>query len=373
MLDHTGSAAKFSLGQARAIVHDLFAPKLAIFWADFLISSTLGGLCFVLTRRVFAPFSLPGILTFIVSGLCYYRSVLFIHELIHLRDKRFRMFSISWNLMCGIPFLTPTFMYYTHVDHHMRKHFGTHDDGEYMPLGAQSPSHILVYLCQPFVLPAIAVVRFLILTPLCWVSPRIRKFVHRHASSMVMDPSYIRPLPTRETLRIIRVQEALCFAWCAGVATVLITGLVPIGFLITAYCLSVFILMINAIRTLGAHRYTNTGGEMTFLDQLLDSINYPNHPILSSLWAPLGLRFHALHHVFPSMPYHNLDEAHHRLMAQLPADSPYRQTVSSSLTSSIVQLWHTSRAAAKAARRAEQRRRVGTRRLNGAQELTGAH
>jgi fatty acid desaturase len=373
MLDHTGAVAKFSLGQARGICHDLFTPKLAVYWTDFIVSSLLGGLCFVLTRRVFEPFSLPGILTFIISGLCYYRSVLFIHELIHLRDKRFRMFSISWNLMCGIPLLTPTFMYYTHVDHHMRKHFGTHDDGEYMPLGTQSPWHILRYLCQPFVLPVLAVVRFLILTPLCWVSPRIRKFVHRHASSMVMDPSYIRPLPTRETIWIIRVQETLCFLWCAGVATVISLGIVPFGFLPTAYCLSVFILMINAVRTLGAHRYTNTGGEMTFLDQLLDSVNYPNRPWLSALWAPLGLRFHALHHVFPSMPYHNLDEAHQRLMAQLPADSQYRQTVSPSLTSSLVQLWHTSRAAAKAARRAEQRRRVGARRLNGAQELTGAH
>ncbi len=374
MLDHTGSAAKFSLGLARGIVHDLFTPKLVVYWTDFLLSSTLGGLCFVLVRRVFEPFSLPSLLAFIVCGLCYYRAVLFIHELIHLRDKRFRTFNISWNLMCGIPFLTPTFMYYTHVDHHMRKHFGTHGDGEYLPLGAQSPWHILIYLCQPFVLPVIAVVRFLILTPLCWGSPRIRKFVHRHASSMVMDPSYIRPLPTRETLRIIRLQEALCFAWCAGVATVLIAGIVPIGFLITAYCLSVFILMLNAVRTLGAHRYTNTGGEMTFLDQLLDSVNYPNHRLLSALWAPLGLRFHALHHVFPSMPYHNLDEAHRRLMSELPADSPYRQTVSPSLTSSIVQLWRTSRAAAKAVRRAQQRQRVRTRSLGGAgQELTGAH
>ena len=209
MLDHTGSAAKFSLGQARGIVHDLFTPKLVVYWTDLLLSSMLGGLCFVLTRRVFEPFSLPSILAFIVCGLCY--------------------------------------------------------------------------------------------------------------------------------------------------------------------CLSVFILMLNAIRTLGAHRYTNTGGEMTFLDQLLDSVNYPNHRLLSALWAPLGLRFHALHHVFPSMPYHNLDEAHRRLMAELPADSPYRQTVSPSLTASIVQLWRTSRAAAKAVRRAQQRQRVRTRSLGGAgQELTGA-
>ena len=81
----------------------------------------------------------------------------------------------------------------------------------------------------------IAVVRFLILAPISWVSPTFRDFVHRRASSMVMDPTYIRPLPTRKVLRIFRLQEALCFLWAAGVATLLIAGTIPIGFLITAY------------------------------------------------------------------------------------------------------------------------------------------
>lgn len=94
-----------------------------------------------------------------------------------------------------------------------------------------------------------------------------------------------------------------------------------------------------------AHHYTNDGGELTFVDQLLDSVNYPNHPLFSELWAPVGLRFHALHHLFPSLPYHNLAKAHRLLMAHLPPDSPYRQTESPSLTASLLQLWQTSRAA----------------------------
>jgi fatty acid desaturase len=162
---------------------------------------------------------------------------------------------------------------------------------------------------------------------------------------MVIDPSYIRPLPTRQKLRIIRLQEVLCFLWASGVAAALITGTVPLGFLLTAYLMSVCILFLNALRTLGAHHYTNAGEEMTFLDQLLDSINYPRHPLLTALWAPVGLRFHALHHLFPSLPYHNLAKAHRLLLAHLPADSPYRQTESPGLTVSLLQLWQTSRAA----------------------------
>jgi fatty acid desaturase len=161
-------------------------------------------------------------------------------------------------------------------------------------------------------------------------------------------------------LRIYRLQEALCFSWCAGAAVALATGRVPISFLLTIYLLAVFVLALNNIRTLGAHRYTNPGGEMTFFEQMLDSVNYPNRPLLTALMMPVGLRYHGLHHVFPSLPYHNLDRAHHRLMAELPADSPYRLTVSPSLTAAIVDLWRKSRAAgraAKAARRRSQARR----------------
>ncbi len=335
--------APFSIGQARHLVKDLFTPNPVYYWADFLLSITAGSVCFVLVRRVLTPFSIQQALVFLISAICFYRAVLFTHEMTHLRDKSFVMFRVAWNLMCGIPFLMPSFTYYTHVDHHMRKHYGTEQDGEYLPLGTQSPWHILAYLTQPFILPVAAVVRFLILSPIAWISPSFRTFVNQRVSSMVMDPTYIRPLPTRQVMRILLLQEVLCFLWVASVATLLIVGRIPIGFLITAYLISVTILFLNAIRTLGAHRYINPGHEVTFVEQLLDSVNYPNRPLVSELWAPVGLRFHALHHLFPSMPYHNLAEAHRRLMRDLPADSPYRQTESPSLTAALAQLWRTAR------------------------------
>ena len=66
---------------------------------------------------------------------------------------------------------------------------------------------------------------------------------------------------------------------------------------------------------------------MSYLEQLEDSVNITGHPLLTELFFPLGLRYHALHHLFPALPYHNLGTAHRRLMAQLPADSLYHQTV----------------------------------------------
>jgi fatty acid desaturase len=168
--------------------------------------------------------------------------------------------------------------------------------------------------------------------------------VHRHASSMIVDPMYIRPLPTRQDLRIIRLQEAACFAWCLGVAVIppVFLGRWPWPFLLQGYCTAVVILTINSIRTLGAHRWANDGREMTFVEQMLDSVNVGKSTIAAELWGPIGLRFHALHHVFPSMPYHEMAKAHERLMKQLPPDSAYHKTVEPNLTSALIDLWKRS-------------------------------
>lgn len=74
---------------------------------------------------------------------------------------------------------------------------------------------------------------------------------------------------------------------------------------------------------------------MSFEEQILDSHNYPCPPWFTELWGPVGMRFRALHHLFPSLPYHAMPEAHRRLMARLPADSPYRKTVRVSLTGTL--------------------------------------
>jgi fatty acid desaturase len=109
-----------------------------------------------------------------------------------------------------------------------------------------------------------------------------------------------------------------------------------------AYAVSLAILLLNNIRTLGAHRWTGEGAELTFEQQLLDSCDYPYHSFITELWGPTGTRYHATHHLFPSLPYHNLGLAHRRLMAGLPEDSIFRETVKTSLLQEIKYLWQRS-------------------------------
>jgi fatty acid desaturase len=290
------------------------------------------------------------IVGFVLASLLYYRCALFIHELMHIRAKDFTAFRFVWNMLCGIPFLIPSFVYYTHIDHHRRKHYGTKQDGEYIPLARMPAWQLGVYASQILVVPLVGIVRFGLLTPLTWLSKSIREWVHQHASSMIMDPAYIRPLPTRRTLRIMRLQEVLSFLWIWFIVLRLTSSFgnlldkpISMTFLLHVYLTGVFIITINAVRTLGSHRWTSDGGQMSFVDQMLDSVNYPKNPVVGELWAPVGLRFHALHHIFPTMPYHALPTAHKRLIRDLPPDSPYRGCNSDSLAEVLRTLWQRAR------------------------------
>jgi fatty acid desaturase len=156
----------------------------------------------------------------------------------------------------------------------------------------------------------------------------------------------------REQL-VIFIQELLCFVWLLSIAVVppVFLGRWPIPFLIVGYSVSVFILTLNAIRTLGSHRFRfDKHHEVGFEEQLLDSVNVHRSPLVSELWGPIGTRYHALHHLFPGMPYHAMPEAHRRLTAGLPAGSAYHQTEEPSLTAALVDLWRRSVAAGRVAR-----------------------
>ncbi len=278
---------------------------------------------------------------FLVTSILYMRASMFIHELVHLPTEKYRGFRVAWNLLCGIPFLIPSFMYYPHVDHHRRKHYGTEHDGEYLDLSHRAPWMICLFVAAAAVVPVAAFFRFGILTPVCWIFPKTRGWVERHASSMVIDIFYLRGDYGEKADRTMRIQEVFCFLWCMVLVlrAPIASGQLVDQFLIQAYCISVALIMLNNIRTLGAHRWMGDGRQLTFEEQLLDSVNYPHRPWFTELWGPTGTRYHALHHLFPSIPYHNLGIAHRRLAKGLPADSMYHETTRVSLLGAIWELW----------------------------------
>jgi fatty acid desaturase len=344
---------QFSIREARNLVKDLSVPNPKIYWSDFLASIIVGHAAIVLLNRLcvvgrdlFSSGYLFGAVAlglFAISAICYMRAILFIHELVHLPDQGFTGFRVVWNALCGIPLLVPSFLYYPHIDHHRRKHYGTDRDGEYLELSHQHPANILLFIAAALVVPLAGFIRFSLLTPLAWIVPGFRLWVERRASSMIIDIFYLRGDFGPQATRTMRWQELACFLWCAALFAGWYFGRIQNVAVVNSYALGVTLVLMNNVRTLGAHRWIGDGRELTFEEQLLDSVNYPHRWWITELWGPVGTRYHAIHHLFPSMPYHNLGIAHRRLMAGLPADSLYRQTERVSLIATIIELWQRSR------------------------------
>ena len=329
------------LSEAREIVKDLFTPNPRIYWLDFLVHITIGWSAFYLTLKS-PPFSLWQLLFYIISALALYRALIFTHELAHLRRNTFRLFRFIWNVTCGFPFMVPSYMYNgVHNDHHKKNIYGTKDDGEYLPFAADKPYKIVLYLLLAFVLPLLAVGRFILLTPLSWLHRGLRHFLWESASSLTIDMSYHRPEPSSRDEETWQLQEFFTFLYGATAMGLAIAGVLPWQALLLWYLVAVLIFLLNSLRTLAAHAYRNQGNTiMDITGQYLDSVNIPGNNLVTPLWAPVGLRYHATHHLFPALPYHALGEAHRRLAGNLSEKALYLQTTRNSLWDALHRLWH---------------------------------
>lgn len=338
MTKHPGN----SHAAMRSEVRDLFEPDPRVYWLDLAVHVLAGWTAFVLA--VAYP-GWPAVVFVVAAALALYRAVVFTHELVHLGRGKLPFFRIAWDAVCGVPLMAPSFLYDgVHQEHHFRHHYGTPEDGEYLPFGQPPRRLILIYLAGHVLIPALALVRFGLVAPVSWLWPAVRPTVLRRMSSLSIDPGYVRKLP--ETIPAgWRVQEAACagFVWLAAAG--LWAGWLPLRALGLWYVVVTLILVLNGIRTLAAHRYANQAGTLTRDEQLLDSVNITGRSPLTPLLAPVGLRYHALHHLFPTMPYHHLGRAHRRLMHVLPANAPYRATLEPGFASALADLWRRAGAA----------------------------
>jgi len=341
-------ASAFPLDEARRLVRDLMTPNPWIYWPDFLFHITLAWVAFGLA--LLAPaFSLMQGVAYVVAALAFYRAAIFIHELAHLKKGTFRLFRLVWNLLCGIPLLIPSFTYDgVHNDHHKRDVYGTTEDGEYIPFAVGRPAGLVGYVLLSLVLPFLFVGRFLVLTPLSYIIPPLRKFAWERASSLTIDLGYVRPESSIRNDEHWRLEEFATFVFAAGVVALVVLGVIPVRALVLWYALTVLVFFLNSLRTLAAHAYRNPGDRtMTMAEQYLDSVNVPGHIFFTALWAPVGLRYHATHHLFPAMPYHNLGQAQRRLVRDLSDNRLYLTTVRRSLWDALRRIWRESQAASR--------------------------
>ena len=311
---------KDMLRAARDLTKGLGETKPGIYWPDMLISAGLGyaGIATAILSGSLAVQLAAGL----VAALALYRALMFIHELTHIHRDALPGFRTAWNRLVGIPLLTPSFMYEgVHTIHHKRTQYGTVEDPEYLPLALMKPWSLPLFVIVAILAPVALIVRAAVLVPLGALIPAVRTLTWERFSSLQINPEFRRRPPEGEFANRVRWQEAGVFVW----SWTLIGSVAVIGWQPLAIALSILSLtaLLNQLRTLVAHLWENESEAMTVTAQFLDSVNVPPPGLAAEIWAPVGLRYHALHHLMPSMPYHDLPEAHRRLARELGTGSTY--------------------------------------------------
>ena len=338
---HRAADDKAMLRAAAELTRDLHATRPAIYWADLIASVAIG--YGALAVAVTASSTALVVAAAVVSMLALYRAISFIHEVSHMKHAGMPGFRLGYNLLVGVPMLLPSFMYEgVHTLHHAKTRYGTVEDPEYLPLALMKPWTLPLFILVSALAPLGLLIRYGILSPLSVLVPALRTPVMERYSALAINPRFRRRAPEGAARTLWNRVEAAASLWAMTIIALTAAGVIPLRMVLIGFAIVSAVAVVNQVRTLVAHLWENEGETMTVTAQYLDSVNVPPPALLPMLWAPVGLRYHALHHLLPGVPYHALGEAHRRLSGALEADSPYHTSSYSGLPYLVAKIGRSS-------------------------------
>ncbi len=295
-----------------------------IYWRDTFIGATIA----YTSAAIFLAspaFSLVQCVSFVFAVFWLYRVGSMVHEVAHLGGHELTGFKVAWNILVGVPTLTPsTFFTGHHRDHHTQRVYGTPQDPEYVVNVCERGNalQIACYFLVVAIFPMLVFVRFLV-APLTFIHPRVRNYVLRHWSAFTFNWRYERPIG-RLNRPVFAALELLCSLRALAIPAAVVLGFTHWTRMFQLYSLGAAVVTLNQLRQMADHHFESRGAPLSMADHILDSCNYVGRDPVTWLFFPMAIQYHALHHLFPSMPYHNLAAAHSYLMRTLPSQSPYR-------------------------------------------------
>ncbi|MFK7766721.1 MAG: fatty acid desaturase [Mariniblastus sp.] len=302
---------------------DFYAIKPVEYWKDLIVCVVVAYTAATLYLSL--PFtSVLKYVSFPIAVFWLYRASSMVHEVSHLSKKQLGSFKIGWNILLGIPTLFPsTFFSSHHRDHHTGRHYGTSQDPEYI-LNVFTPGTIgglIFFVAYLSVYPVFVLLRFM-LAPISYLHPTWREFTLRRLSSFTLNWKYERNV-NRIDRKVFNIVELTCCLRAWMIPFFMLIGMTEWTRFPQMYLLAISVLFCNQMRFLADHHFESHGEPMSMSDHIVDSCNYSKNGFLTWLFFPFTIRYHALHHLFPTIPYHNLPAAHQHLTDNLAADSLY--------------------------------------------------
>jgi fatty acid desaturase len=331
-----------AIGEMLNLLKGQFRHQPHLYFLDVFLSAVLGYGGAILYLRT--PWSSPllALGACLASAYGLFRLGIFLHEIVHMPKGQMKVFKVFWNMIAGIPLGMPHFLFLNHAIHHGAKTYGTKNDGEYLPLGKDNGWKAVMSILQIPLVLVLTPYRFLILVPVTLIIPGGRRWLLKNASAFTMIPFFrYEKLPAAEPWWLWA--DLAASAWLWMVSLFFWTGTVSMAIAFKFQILVLLGIGLNGFRNLFAHTYRGDGQPVSHLRQFEDSITIQAPWFVETLFFPVGLKYHALHHLFPTLPYHQMKKVHQLLLEKLPATAPYRRNESRPLRKVFKELFFPKR------------------------------